>query len=168
MVRLASIEHKGQVKLAAQVLDGKECFYCDLSDVAKDARSFLQAGKEAIDKAKALVASVESGGSTTAAKIPSQECKLLAPIDGSLVGKFLCVGMNYEDHCTEQGIPIPQEPLIFSKFGSSIVGTGDPIVRDAKVTSKLDYEVEVNIFVGYLPYSYAQSYDECTYLFLRY
>ncbi len=37
------------------------------------------------------------------------------------------VGMNYKDHCEEQGAPIPKEPLVFSKFGSCIVGPTDPI-----------------------------------------
>ena len=153
MVRLASIEYKGQVKLAAELIqeggndDGQGSSYCDLSSIATDARSFLEAGPEAVEKAKLLISSTESDDSP-AKKISSKECKLLAPLDGSLVGKFLCIGMNYVDHCTEQGLPIPEEPLVFSKFGSSIIGTGDPIVRDEKVTKKLDYEVEVNILVS--------------------
>ena len=34
--------------------------------------------------------------------------------------KLICVGMNYIDHCTEQNCPVPEEPVIFSKFSSSI------------------------------------------------
>ena len=35
--------------------------------------------------------------------------------------KVICVGMNYVDHCTEQNMPVPTEPVIFSKFASAIV-----------------------------------------------
>ena len=35
--------------------------------------------------------------------------------------------MNYREHCTEQGLPIPTEPVIFSKFASAICAPGDPI-----------------------------------------
>ena len=41
------------------------------------------------------------------------------------VGKFLCIGMNYVDHCAEQNVPVPAVPLVFSKFGSCVVGPGD-------------------------------------------
>ena len=34
--------------------------------------------------------------------------------------KLICVGMNYRDHCLEQNMPVPTEPIIFSKFSSSI------------------------------------------------
>lgn len=34
--------------------------------------------------------------------------------------KLICVGMNYVDHCTEQNYPVPEEPVIFSKFASAI------------------------------------------------
>ncbi|XP_053480142.1 fumarylacetoacetate hydrolase domain-containing protein 2A [Ictalurus furcatus] len=41
--------------------------------------------------------------------------------------KVVCVGMNYRDHCLEQSAPIPTEPIIFSKFPSSITGPYDDI-----------------------------------------
>lgn len=58
--------------------------------------------------------------------------------------------MNYVDHCEEQGVPVPKVPLVFSKFGTCIVGPGDGIPRNGPVvvTSKLDYEVELGIVIG--------------------
>lgn len=41
--------------------------------------------------------------------------------------KVVCVGMNYRDHCLEQNAPIPEEPIIFSKFPSAITGPYDDI-----------------------------------------
>jgi 2-keto-4-pentenoate hydratase/2-oxohepta-3-ene-1,7-dioic acid hydratase in catechol pathway len=56
--------------------------------------------------------------------------------------------MNYIDHCTEQNIPVPEEPVIFNKFPSSLSGPNDPVVCDTSLTSKLDYEVELGFVVG--------------------
>jgi 2-keto-4-pentenoate hydratase/2-oxohepta-3-ene-1,7-dioic acid hydratase in catechol pathway len=41
--------------------------------------------------------------------------------------KLICVGLNYRDHCTEEGMEIPKEPLIFSKFNTAITGPNDAI-----------------------------------------
>ncbi len=41
--------------------------------------------------------------------------------------QVICIGMNYRDHCEEQGAPVPTEPVVFNKFASSIVGPFDPI-----------------------------------------
>lgn len=55
-----------------------------------------------------------------------ENVKVLAPITNP--EKVLCVGMNYKDHCEEQGVPVPEEPVIFSKFNSSIIGPEDELV----------------------------------------
>lgn len=151
VLRLASIEHRGQRKLAAQIQlgggeEGDHHYYCDLTSIRGNARDFLAAGSEAVHRAKELVERSKSA-TTNNATIPAEECRLLAPIDGSLVGKFICVGMNYVDHCTEQNIPIPTEPLIFSKFGSCIAGPMDPVPKDEH-TNRLDYEVELGVVIG--------------------
>lgn len=66
--------------------------------------------------------------------------------------KLICVGMNYYDHCTEQNFPIPEIPVIFSKFASAICASGDPIPLDDDVdnggTRELDFEVELVVVVG--------------------
>ncbi|HRP78538.1 MAG TPA: fumarylacetoacetate hydrolase family protein [Aquamicrobium sp.] len=63
------------------------------------------------------------------------------------VGKVICIGLNYEDHAREAGLPIPAEPIIFLKASSAISGPNDPIVipRDAE---KVDWEVELGIVIG--------------------
>ena len=42
--------------------------------------------------------------------------------------KLICIGMNYVDHCTEQNIPVPEEPVIFSKFSSAITEPNGPVL----------------------------------------
>lgn len=60
--------------------------------------------------------------------------------------KLICVGMNYVDHCAEQNIPVPEEPILFSKFNSAITHPGSPVLL-TKETQCLDYEVELAFVV---------------------
>ncbi len=63
------------------------------------------------------------------------------------VGKFLCIGLNYADHAAESGLPIPEEPVLFSKATSCIVGPNDPVLKP-RGSTKLDWEVELGIVIG--------------------
>lgn len=56
--------------------------------------------------------------------------------------------MNYTDHCAEQNIPVPEQPVIFNKFPSSLAGPNDPVVCDRNLTEKLDWEVELGFIIG--------------------
>ncbi|HEY7381412.1 MAG TPA: fumarylacetoacetate hydrolase family protein [Gaiella sp.] len=62
-------------------------------------------------------------------------------------GKIVCVGLNYRDHAEEQGVELPQAPLFFAKYTTSLIGPGDPIVIPALVT-KCDYEAELGVVIG--------------------
>src|SRR3712207_4457164 len=63
------------------------------------------------------------------------------------VGNFVAVGLNYSDHATETGSPIPAEPILFNKAPSCIVGPNDDIVIP-KASKKEDWEVELAIVIG--------------------
>jgi hypothetical protein len=92
MVRLASIQHEGKAKLVAELSSGG---FCDLSSVADNARDFFVVG--GLDRAKELIAQALSSPASSPNYIPvDSSYRRLAPIDGSLVGKFLCIGMNYK------------------------------------------------------------------------
>lgn len=77
--------------------------------------------------------------------IKRADAKLMAPIYNP--EKIVCIGMNYVDHCTEQNIAVPTEPLVFSKFASTITESGSPIILMPEV-KKLDFEVELCIVIG--------------------
>ena len=62
-------------------------------------------------------------------------------------GKIVCVGLNYRDHAEEQGAELPEAPLLFAKFTTSLIGPGDPIVIPPIVT-KCDYEAELGVVLG--------------------
>lgn len=62
-------------------------------------------------------------------------------------GKFVGVGLNYADHAAEAGLPIPTEPILFTKHTCCMVGANDAVVmpQDAR---KCDWEVELGVVIG--------------------
>lgn len=63
------------------------------------------------------------------------------------VGKFICIGLNYADHAAETGAPIPEEPIIFMKATSAIIGPNDDVIIP-KNAIKPDWEVELAVVIG--------------------
>jgi 2-keto-4-pentenoate hydratase/2-oxohepta-3-ene-1,7-dioic acid hydratase in catechol pathway len=70
----------------------------------------------------------------------------LGPCVGS-VQNFFCIGLNYSDHAAEAGMPIPKEPIIFTKTSTCICGPNDDTITPREST-KLDYEIELGIVIG--------------------
>lgn len=62
-------------------------------------------------------------------------------------GKIICIGLNYRRHAEETGMPLPEYPILFSKFANSLAGHGEevPLPRSAQ---KVDYEAELGIVIG--------------------
>ncbi|MEM5530253.1 fumarylacetoacetate hydrolase family protein [Gammaproteobacteria bacterium AS21] len=79
------------------------------------------------------------------AGVPQADLRLGACVAN--VGKFVCIGLNYADHAAESGMPVPQEPVIFSKWTSAIVGPNDD-VKIPKGAEKTDWEVELGVVIG--------------------
>jgi 2,4-didehydro-3-deoxy-L-rhamnonate hydrolase len=63
------------------------------------------------------------------------------------VGNFIAVGLNYADHAAESGMPVPKEPVLFTKAPSCIVGPNDDVMIP-KGSKKTDWEVELAIVIG--------------------
>ncbi len=62
-------------------------------------------------------------------------------------GKIICVGRNYAAHARELGNPLPEQPILFAKFATAVIGPFDDIVRPGGVDD-LDYEAELCVVVG--------------------
>jgi 2-keto-4-pentenoate hydratase/2-oxohepta-3-ene-1,7-dioic acid hydratase in catechol pathway len=62
-------------------------------------------------------------------------------------GKIICVGLNYRRHAQESGLPVPETPVLFSKFGNTICGSGADVPLP-DVASEFDYEVELGFVIG--------------------
>ena len=70
----------------------------------------------------------------------------LGPCVGK-VGKFICIGLNYADHAAESGMKLPEEPVIFFKATSAIIGPNDT-VEIPRGSVKTDWEVELGVVIG--------------------
>jgi 2-keto-4-pentenoate hydratase/2-oxohepta-3-ene-1,7-dioic acid hydratase in catechol pathway len=62
-------------------------------------------------------------------------------------GKIICIGLNYRDHAEESGMAIPTSPIIFSKFGTCVIGSGEAI-QIPSGSQKVDYEAELAVVIG--------------------
>jgi len=77
-------------------------------------------------------------------EIAHEGLTLLPPVQPS---KIVCVGLNYRDHATEQNKPLPEEPLIFIKPSTAVIGPGDAI-QIPSWAGRVDHEAEVGIVIG--------------------
>ncbi len=62
-------------------------------------------------------------------------------------GHFIAIGLNYADHAAESGMPVPKEPIVFSKAPSSVSGPDDDVVLPP-TSQKTDWEVELAVVIG--------------------
>lgn len=137
-MRLLTFEYRGQRRIGAR--SGRTIVDLNLANqkIPRDMRSFLKAGPDAITAAQSALKNGEPSFET-------DQISICAPIINP--EKIICIGLNYADHAIESKMPIPSEPVVFSKFTSSIIGTGMPILLPS-VTQKVDYEVELVAIIG--------------------
>jgi len=79
-------------------------------------------------------------------EVPIDEVALLAPTPAP--SKIVCVGLNYRDHANESGQAPPEQPLLFSKPPSAIVGPGVAVRLPGDLTHEVDWEAELAVVVG--------------------
>ncbi|XP_041066182.1 fumarylacetoacetate hydrolase domain-containing protein 2A isoform X3 [Carcharodon carcharias] len=108
------------------------------SSLPRTMKEFLEKGETAMETARRAL---DCGKHA----LHHSEITLLPPVTNP--DKVVCVGLNYMDHCQEQNVAIPKEPVIFSKFGSSIVGPYSDIIHPAE-SNEVDWEVELAFVIG--------------------
>jgi 2-keto-4-pentenoate hydratase/2-oxohepta-3-ene-1,7-dioic acid hydratase in catechol pathway len=86
-----------------------------------------------------------TGYETTGARVPLADAALLAPVIPR--SKVVCVGKNYHDHAAEMGGVAPEEPLLFLKPNTAVIGPGDAIIRPA-LSQQTEYEGELAVVIG--------------------
>ena len=149
-MKIARYDRNGALRLG--IIDAERLF--DLLDACpvgtppaiiaamSDMTRFIAAGEPALKVAEAALAGARKAGSGFTALA---DAKLKAPLDPSLI---LCSGENYWDHREEKPEVTRKDPEFFLKTGLGVIGPGDGIIRDEKVTKKLDYETELLIVIG--------------------
>jgi 2-keto-4-pentenoate hydratase/2-oxohepta-3-ene-1,7-dioic acid hydratase in catechol pathway len=103
-----------------------------------DTAAFIAAGESALKPAQRALAGRHG-------RYARGSVRLLAPIVPSLI---FCSGENYWDHRDEKPAVERKDPEFFLKTSLGVIGPGDDIVRDERVTKKLDYETELLIVIG--------------------
>lgn len=89
---------------------------------------------------------VEYGQEATTGRYDADDLDQHAPVRDP--EKVVCVGLNYRDHAEEGDNPIPDEPVLFSKFPTTVTGPDSTISWDPDLTEKVDYEAELVVVVG--------------------
>jgi 2-keto-4-pentenoate hydratase/2-oxohepta-3-ene-1,7-dioic acid hydratase in catechol pathway len=79
-------------------------------------------------------------------EVPLDDVRLLAPV---LPSKVVAVGRNYAEHAAEMGGEVPDQPLVFLKPSTAVIGPGDPIPYPP-ISRELHYEGELALVVGRL------------------
>jgi len=113
---------------------------------------FIDLGAPALDAARDLLARFARAWPVGAAS-PASDVRLLAPIPRPRKNIF-GIGLNYVEHVEESGRSLdtakelPNQPVIFSKPPTTVIGPGDAIEHDARLTKQLDWEVELAVVIG--------------------
>jgi 2-keto-4-pentenoate hydratase/2-oxohepta-3-ene-1,7-dioic acid hydratase in catechol pathway len=141
-MKLITFAHQGSTRIGALVTRNGEDRVVDLTvstpSLPGDMIALLAGGTAALGAASAAT-------NAATAAIPLRDVRLLAPIPRP--GKIICIGLNYRDHARETGQPIPQYPIVFSKYANTVIAHGDNIVLP-RVTDQVDYEAELGFVIG--------------------
>ncbi|MEO7086754.1 MAG: fumarylacetoacetate hydrolase family protein [Gemmatimonadaceae bacterium] len=108
-----------------------------------DARWFQKARDTAVQLAQNADALAEANGKGWL--VASKDAYWFAPVPRP--GKLICIGLNYRDHAIETGLPIPERPVIFSKFSNCVIAPGEAVIIPS-IAEKVDYEAELAVVIG--------------------
>jgi len=122
-------------------LDGNSVVLAPNDKAFADTVSFIRSGKKGLALAKKALKNPR------AKRLPLSKTRLLAPI---LPSTILCSGSNYTDHNAEKSnTPISgKEPEFFVKTSDCVVGPGEAIVHDDRLSRKIDCETELAVVIG--------------------
>ena len=137
-MRLLSVDTAGGPRACAEH-DGRYVDLCSADPtLPRTVRELIAIGPEGVARASRAL---ERGN----AAYDPKDARLLSPVPDAR--KIVCLGLNYRDHAIETGAKIPEEPILFSKYPSSLIGHGAPILLP-KVSQEVDFEAELVIVVG--------------------
>tara|TARA_B100000700_G_scaffold19704_1_gene19236 strand:+ start:852 stop:1700 length:849 start_codon:yes stop_codon:yes gene_type:complete len=126
----------GEIKKEKPALIDSENNYRDLSNIVRD-----------LNPETLNFETLEQIKNTDITNLPILDKNLRIGACVSEPSKFIGIGLNFKDHAEEQNLPIPKEPIIFSKFTSCITGPNDPIIVP-KGSNHTDWEVELGFVIG--------------------
>ena len=131
-MRIARVTRDGKIGLAAKNGDAVTIAYG--TEVA-DLDAHIAAGSLAAAGAKALAGEAVAETDLTFLPLATRPSKII------------CLGLNYRDHAEEAGLGIPDFPVLFARFPSSLIGHNAPIILP-KVSEQLDWEAELVVVLS--------------------
>jgi acylpyruvate hydrolase len=133
-MRIARVTRNGKLGLAAKTGNRVNAIF---EAGSADVDALLAAGGSALADAAAKAAAGEA--------VDEAALTFLPPIVRP--SKIICLGLNYRDHAEESGLGIPEFPVLFARFPSSLIGHNAPIILP-KVSEQLDWEAELVAVLG--------------------
>ncbi|WP_379150736.1 fumarylacetoacetate hydrolase family protein [Paenibacillus sp. sgz5001063] len=138
------------VKRAEGILDVEEALRTVPARIAEAVpatlRELLDGGETALGSLREFVDNLSVMGEATRFIYKEEASLDFAPCVAD-PGKIICVGLNYRRHAEETGMPLPEYPILFSKFTNSLAGHGMEVPLPG-TTQKVDYEAELGIVIG--------------------
>ena len=136
-MKFASVKRNGVEGTALVTGDRANVIWAGSKAYPGSLDQLVKGGLPALTTAAAALAAGE--------EVALADVTLLAPLRHP--GKIICIGLNYADHSKESGFATPTYPAIFSRYASSLMGHGAPMVRPS-VSHQLDYEGELAVIIG--------------------
>jgi 2-keto-4-pentenoate hydratase/2-oxohepta-3-ene-1,7-dioic acid hydratase in catechol pathway len=172
-VYLVAFEVNGSTEIGVMTADKKhviplaaaEAHYWGKAQLPSTMVGLIEQGDAALEAVRAILAKAEADSACPKLSLP--EVRLKAPIPRPARNIF-CIGKNYREHAMEfdktadPDIAIPKFPVVFTKAPTVVIGPNDIINSHSRVTSALDYEVELAVVIGkrgtYIPEDQAMDY----------
>lgn len=118
----------------------------DRPDIPEDVAAFLKADGDVREGAAEIVDRIKNGKQPEVKMLPLEGLRFAPPIPQP--SKIICAGLNYYDHCREQNVPIPEQPIFFAKFPSSLIGHAEAISWPPDAAKQVDFEAELAFIIG--------------------
>jgi len=140
----AETESYGVLTTTSEILDLSLLSKNPKYPIPSSLDKLVSSGKEGLSPIRHLVQN-STQDEKRKATIKLYSLKILAPI--AWPPKIICLGLNYRDHAAEQNAPLPDEPIIFMKPHTAVIGPDEPVIKPAFV-KELDYEAELAVIIG--------------------
>ncbi len=144
-MRLLTYLHNGERRLGAlageNVVDLAAAQAAHGGAIIADLRGLIEAGPQTWARLAHNLATADLAPFTH----PLAGLKLAAPVQPS---KIIAIGQNYFDHVREQNAKMPERPIVFAKFPTTIIGQGDEIRWEPALSDNIDWEAELAVVIG--------------------
>ncbi|MBT8088244.1 MAG: fumarylacetoacetate hydrolase family protein [Gammaproteobacteria bacterium] len=133
------------MKLASFLIDDRPAYGLLVNGAVNVASADFRARYPTLRDVIAAQAQADLAQNVDESALAAAELRFLPPLPNA--GKIICVGVNYRPHIKEMGRQVPDFPVVFTRFASSLVGHEQPIVRPS-VSHQLDFEGELAVVIG--------------------